>query len=177
MFPLKCIKMLLTETLRFTELNNYLLWRRLDFISLAFTIILILLYAANIYKWFELFHFLVLRADYWFRSLKERSPHTMPCRHRVAVEVQIYSFLTTATPRPLYPREIPQEACLALGPFWTGVKKFTLTGIRISKCPASIYQCRYVVFCIFRVWALYHMTRRYARRINLFGSCGECIVS
>ena len=56
-FPLKCIKMLLTETLQFTKLNNYLLWRRLDFISLAFTRILILLYAANIYKWFELFYF------------------------------------------------------------------------------------------------------------------------
>ena len=140
-FPLKYIKTLLTETLRFTKLNNYLLWRRPDLILLAFTSILNLLYAASIYKWFELFHFLVLRADYWFRSLKERSPHIMPCRHIVAVEVQMYSFLSIATPQPLYSREIPQEARLTLGLFWTGVVNFTFTGIRISKCPASIYQC------------------------------------
>jgi len=157
-FPLKYIKMLLTETLRFTKLNNYLLWRRPDFISLPFTIVHNLLYTANIYKWFELFHFLVLRADYWFRSLRERSPHIMPRRHRVAIEVQIYLFLTTATPQPLYPQEIPQEACLTLGPFWTGVENFALTGIRISKCPASIYQCRSAVFCIFRVCVLFHRT-------------------
>ena len=175
-FPLKCIKMLLTETLRITKLNNYFLWRRHDFISLAFTGILNLLYAANIYKWFELFHFLILRADYWFRSLRARSLHIMPCRHRVVVEVQIHSFLTSTTPRPHYPREIPQEVCLTLGPFWTGVENFALAGIRISKCPASIYQCRYVVFCIFKVCALYHMTRRYASWINLVTSCAECIV-
>jgi len=76
------------------------------------------------------------------------------------VEVQLYSFLTTAleggwgvsvTPRSLFtpgkdPVPIVQEAGWAPGPVWNGAEYFALTGIRSPDRPArsqSLYRLSY----------------------------------
>jgi hypothetical protein len=88
------------------------------------------------------------------------------------VEVQLYSFMTTAlegvrgqrhAPAALYPRERPgthctEEAGWATGPVWTGAETLAPTGIRSrtvqpvsSRCsdyatrPTYLYDCVYFV--------------------------------
>jgi hypothetical protein len=51
--------------------------------------------------------------------------HDMPSRHWQKLEVQLYPYVVSATPRPLYPRDrdtvpILEEAGWASGPVWMG---------------------------------------------------------